>query len=186
MTSGISRRSLIKGAAGAAALATAVKASPTFAAPAVIQSGPVEVTFWSSFSAELGEAMTKVVDEFNASQTEIKINNQFQGSYEETAQKITAALPANQAPDMSILSEIWWFKFFAENPNFETAVKQLAQTKPQDAARVFIPNGDQIIGKGLERILIGQEEVQGVFDDVSGTLSDDAKPVIEQVQSIEG
>ena len=115
MTSGISRRSLIKGAAGAAALATAVKASPTFAAPAVIQSGPVEVTFWSSFSAELGDAMNSVVDEFNASQTEIKINNQFQGSYEETAQKITAALPANQAPDMSILSEIWWFKFFAAN-----------------------------------------------------------------------
>ena len=41
--------------------------------------------------------------------------------------------------------------FFAENPNFKIAVDQLAKTKPQDAARVFIPNGDQIIGKGLER-----------------------------------
>ena len=115
MASGISRRTILKGTAGAVAVAATSKASTTFAAPAVIQSGPVEVTFWSSFSAELGEAMTSVVDEFNASQSDIKINNQFQGTYEETAQKITAALPANQAPDMSILSEIWWFKFFAAN-----------------------------------------------------------------------
>jgi sn-glycerol 3-phosphate transport system substrate-binding protein len=115
MFSRVNRRTLIKGAAGAASLAAVTKASPSFAAPAVIQSGPVEVTFWSSFSAALGDSMNAVVDEFNASQSEIKINNQFQGTYEETAQKITAALPANQAPDMAILSEIWWFKFFANN-----------------------------------------------------------------------
>jgi sn-glycerol 3-phosphate transport system substrate-binding protein len=100
--------------AGAAAIA-GKGASSAFAAPAVIQSGPVEVLFWSSFGGALGDAMTYVVDQFNASQTDFVINNQFQGSYEETAQKITAALPANQAPDMSILSEIWWFKFFAAN-----------------------------------------------------------------------
>jgi sn-glycerol 3-phosphate transport system substrate-binding protein len=76
--------------------------------------------------------------------------------------------------------------FFTDNPNFKTAVDQLAQTKPQDAARVFIPNGDQIIGKGLERILIDQEEVQSVFDDVAATLTEDGQPVLEQVQSLEG
>ncbi len=113
MVSRFDRRKLLTGAAGLGAAAAVSKASPTFAAPAIIQSGPVEVLFWSSFSANLGESMQKVVDDFNASQTEIVINNQFQGSYEETAQKITAALPANQAPDMSILSEIWWFRFFA-------------------------------------------------------------------------
>ncbi len=44
--------------------------------------------------------------------------------------------------------------FFADNPNFKTAVDQLPKTKAQDSARVFIPNGDQIIGKGLERITV--------------------------------
>ena len=50
--------------------------------------------------------------------------------------------------------------FFAENPNFKTAVDQLPKTSAQDAARVFIPNGDQIIGKGLEQITINLDEVQ--------------------------
>ena len=51
--------------------------------------------------------------------------------------------------------------FFAENPNFKTAVDQLPKTQPQDAARVFIPNGDQIIGKGLERITVNNEDAAG-------------------------
>jgi sn-glycerol 3-phosphate transport system substrate-binding protein len=113
MGSRFDRRLLLKSAAGAGAAAALTKASPIYAAPAIIQSGPTEVLFWSSFSANLGESMQALVDEFNASQSEIVINNQFQGSYEETAQKITAALPANQGPDMSILSEIWWFRFYA-------------------------------------------------------------------------
>ena len=71
-------------------------------------------------------------------------------------------------------------------PELQDRGRSAAQTKPQDAARVFIPNGDQIIGKGLERILIGQEEVQRVFDDVAATLTEEAQPVIEQVQSLEG
>jgi sn-glycerol 3-phosphate transport system substrate-binding protein len=435
MVSGISRRSILKGAAGAVAVAAASKASTTFAAPAVIQSGPIEITYWGSFSGALGEAEKTITDNFNAAQTDIKLNYQFQGTYEETAQKLTTALQAKQAPDVSLLSDVWWFKFylagalaplndlisanqldttdyvdslinegnrngqqywipfarstplfyynkdvftaagltaapktwdefvaatpdlmgdnrsafahpsaasyvawlfqpvvwqyggafsdadfnilinkpeavaagefykssvadgwattpddpeadfesgltaailastgglrgitdtaefevgtgflpegpagfgcctggagmavlaasapekqeagfkfiewmtapeqtewwsqntgympvrksavesetmqafFTDNPNFKTAVDQLAQTKPQDAARVFIPNGDQIIGKGLERILIDQEEVQSVFDDVAATLTEDGQPVLEQVQSLEG
>ncbi len=39
--------------------------------------------------------------------------------------------------------------FYAERPNYQTTVRQLPLTKPQDAAHVFIPNGNQIIGKGL-------------------------------------
>ena len=61
--------------------------------------------------------------------------------------------------------------FFAENPNFKTAVDQLPLTKPQDSARVFIPNGDQIIGSGLERITVNREEAQPVFNDVAATLT---------------
>jgi sn-glycerol 3-phosphate transport system substrate-binding protein len=76
--------------------------------------------------------------------------------------------------------------FYEENPNFRTAVEQLAYTTPQDAARVFIPGGDQIIGRGLERITINQEEPQPVFDDVADTLEEEAEPVIEQVQAVEG
>ena len=74
--------------------------------------------------------------------------------------------------------------FFDKNPNSKAAVEQLAKTKPQDAARVFVPNGDQIIGKGLEAITINKDEVQPAFDDVNQTLTDEAQPVLEQINEL--
>ena len=53
-----------------------------------------------------------MVDRFNQSQKDVVVENQFQGSYEETGQKLTAALQAKQAPDVSVLSDVWWFKFY--------------------------------------------------------------------------
>ncbi|MDF3042035.1 MAG: extracellular solute-binding protein family 1, partial [Thermomicrobiales bacterium] len=76
--------------------------------------------------------------------------------------------------------------FFAENPNFRTAVEQLPMTQPQDSARVFIPNGDQIIGAGLERIVINHEEPQPVFDEVAATLTQEAQPVLEAIAALAG
>lgn len=73
---------------------------------------------------------------------------------------------------------------YDETPNFKTAVDQLPLTRPQHAARVFIPNGDQIIGKGLERITVNNEEVQPVFEDVAKTLEEEAKPVLEAIEAL--
>ena len=74
--------------------------------------------------------------------------------------------------------------FYDENPQAKVAVEQLAMTKPQDAARVFVPNGDQIIGGGLERITIDLEEVQPVFDEVNQTLTEEAEPVKEAIAEL--
>jgi sn-glycerol 3-phosphate transport system substrate-binding protein len=109
----VNRRSIIKGAAGAAtAAAIGSKASSVFAAPAVIQSGPVEVTYWASQSGVNGEAEQELVNQFNESQSDVKVNYEFQGTYEETAQKLTAALQARQVPELATLSDVWWFKFY--------------------------------------------------------------------------
>ena len=45
----------------------------------------------------------------------------------------------------SALEDANMLAYFEEFPQFKTAVEQLALTQPQDAARVFVPNGDQII-----------------------------------------
>ncbi|HEV2127631.1 MAG TPA: ABC transporter substrate-binding protein [Thermomicrobiales bacterium] len=113
-TTRINRRSMVKGAAGvAASAAIGSKASSVFAAPAVIQSGPIEVTYWTSFQGGAnGEAQDEVVRRFNESQSDIRVNHEFQGSYEETAQALTAAVQGGSAPDMSLLSDVWWFKFY--------------------------------------------------------------------------
>jgi sn-glycerol 3-phosphate transport system substrate-binding protein len=68
--------------------------------------------------------------------------------------------------------------YFEEFPQFKTAVEQLALTQPQDSARVFIPNGDQIIGGGLERITVQADDVATAFADVQAILETEAVPVV--------
>jgi sn-glycerol 3-phosphate transport system substrate-binding protein len=76
--------------------------------------------------------------------------------------------------------------YFEEFPQFKTAAEQLALTLPQDSARVFVPNGDQIIGKGLERITVQSEDVATVFAEVQATLESEAQPVVEALRAVEG
>ena len=91
----------------------AADAKPTQAPAAVSKTGStVNVVYWGSFSGNLGQAEQEVVKRFNDSQKDVQVEYQFQGSYEDTAQKLTAALQARQAPDVSLLSDVWWFKFY--------------------------------------------------------------------------
>ena len=117
MTTKVTRRTVLKGAAGAAAGTAALgaaKRSTAFAAPAVVQQtgSKVKVVYWSSFTAVNAEAMDEAVRRFNESQQEVEIENQFQGTYDETAQKLRAALTSNTTPDMTLLSEANWFPFY--------------------------------------------------------------------------
>src|SRR5919112_4041246 len=103
------------GAAGGAATAGVSKRSTTFAAPAVIQEtgSQVRVVFWSSWGGKNGEVEQELIKRFNESQQDVVVEHQFQGTYEETAQKVIASLQARQAPDLTVLSEANWFRFYA-------------------------------------------------------------------------
>jgi len=111
MTARVNRRTLLKGAAGATA---AIAASPVFHAPNVIAQSATEITYWGSYAAGSvnGDAEAGMVERFNTSQSDVVVKYEFQGSYEETAQKLTAALSAKQVPDVCLLSDVWWFKFY--------------------------------------------------------------------------
>lgn len=87
-------------------------------------------------------------------------------------------ISTKEAPEM--------VKFFADNPNFKTAVDQLPKTRAQDSARVFVRNGDQIIGKGLERIVVNNEAPDAVFAEVGAELQEAAEPILEDLKAIEG
>lgn len=110
----LNRRSLIKGTTGVAAGAAISKRSSTFAAPAVVkQTGStIEITYWGSYEGSNGDAEKEVVKRFNESQQDVHVTYEFQGNYEDTAQKLTAALAAQQVPDVALLSDVWWFKFY--------------------------------------------------------------------------
>ena len=118
----MNRRQLLKSlgaGAGMMALAACVPTAVPSAAPsedggaAAPAAEAVTVTLWSSYSGANGEAETALVEKFNEEMAgEVTLDYQFQGSYEETAQKVTAALQAQTAPDVSLLSDVWWFKFY--------------------------------------------------------------------------
>jgi sn-glycerol 3-phosphate transport system substrate-binding protein len=86
----------------------------------------------------------------------------------------------------SALEDPTMVAYFEEFPQFKTAVEQLALTQPQDSARVFVPNGDQIIGAGLERITVQSDDVATAFADVQGILETEAGPVVETLKAVEG
>ena len=75
--------------------------------------------------------------------------------------------------------------YFKEFAHFKTAVDQLELTRPQDSARVWLPSGDQIIGKGLERVTVLGEDALIVFSDVNETLIAESAPVVETLAMVE-
>lgn len=77
--------------------AVALPACDTSALDSV--TAPVELTFWHGLNTTLGEELTKLTDEYNASQTKVKIKLVNQGGYEQT---IDAYLQGSKAsrPDI--------------------------------------------------------------------------------------
>lgn len=66
--------------------------------------------------------------------------------------------------------------YLEENPNARTALEQLEVTQSQDYARVFLPGGGARIGAALDRITIGGEDVETVFQ----ALADECQTVYER------
>lgn len=60
--------------------------------------GPVEIEFWYGLGGKLGKEVEKKIKAFNESQTEVKVIGVAQGSYDETLQKLQAAIAAKKVP----------------------------------------------------------------------------------------
>lgn len=71
-------------------------------------------------------------------------------------------------------------QYLKENPNAQTAIKQLDEnTKPQDYARVFINGGGTAIGGALDKIVAGQDVTQvmtALQENLAKTYERDIKP----------
>jgi sn-glycerol 3-phosphate transport system substrate-binding protein len=104
--------------------------------------GRTRVVFWTAFSEKNGEAMQALVDDFNASQEDIFVENQFQGTYEETAQKLATSLAANEVPELVVLSEITWNRFYL-NDSLEPLSSYFSGGDPDPEDYV-----EQLIGEG--------------------------------------
>src|SRR5947207_5631797 len=56
------------------------------------------ITWWHAMSGINGEALNKIVNNFNASQSAIKVTTVFQGSYDDLLSKLNTALASHAAP----------------------------------------------------------------------------------------
>lgn len=114
----LSRRTLVRTAAttaavGASAAALGVKPSSTFAAPAVLQGAQIEVKYWTSFgTGPNGDAQTKLINDFQAANPDIKITATIQSAYDAIASGLVAALQTGDEPHAAILSDNFWFRFY--------------------------------------------------------------------------
>ncbi|HIW32141.1 MAG TPA: ABC transporter substrate-binding protein [Candidatus Paenibacillus intestinavium] len=83
--------------------ASQTKATPTPAAPL---DDPVKVVWWHSMGGELGSAVTQLVTDFNASQSNIIVEEIYQGSYDESLNKMKASMDSKTGPSLIQVYEI--------------------------------------------------------------------------------
>ncbi|WP_329164407.1 ABC transporter substrate-binding protein [Streptomyces sp. NBC_01267] len=74
--------------------------------------GRTRVVLWSTFADPVGPALQNLVDAFNREQRDVYVEVQFQGTYDECAQKAVISLLGAQAPDLCVLSDVKWYKFY--------------------------------------------------------------------------
>jgi sn-glycerol 3-phosphate transport system substrate-binding protein len=139
MVNALSRRSLLKStasvAAGAAAAGVVSKTSRAFAAPAVIQStgSDVTVNLWTNFGTGVnGDAQTAVIEGFQAANPGIIIKATPYENYEATANALVAGLQVGEVPDVAILSDVWWFTFYALQAIVDLNTLTTPETKTDD------------------------------------------------------
>jgi sn-glycerol 3-phosphate transport system substrate-binding protein len=70
-------------------------------------SGPVHITFWHSEPASGNDNLVKLVDRFNASQNEVKVEPIFQGNSTELMLKLIAGMPSGNVPTIAYHSEVF-------------------------------------------------------------------------------
>ncbi len=72
------------------------------------------VKFWHSFNKSSGQALDKIIANFEAANPGIDVEAEFIGNYNDIIAKLQAAIPARRAPDAVIL-EVTRYGLFANN-----------------------------------------------------------------------
>jgi sn-glycerol 3-phosphate transport system substrate-binding protein len=67
---------------------------------------PVKVIWWHSMSGELGKAVDKLVADFNASQKNVQVEAVYQGTYDESLNKMKASMDTKSGPSLIQVYEI--------------------------------------------------------------------------------
>ncbi|WP_160676725.1 ABC transporter substrate-binding protein [Clostridium sp. C8-1-8] len=67
---------------------------------------PVEITFWHSMGGAGGDAIKKMVEDFNKTHSNIKVTDQYQGAYDDAINKLKSSQQGKSGPDVMQLYDI--------------------------------------------------------------------------------
>lgn len=70
------------------------------------EDGKTIVTFWHAMGGQAQEALNETVADYNASQDDVQVNAEFQGTYEESLPKFHSVAGTDQAPTVIQVQEI--------------------------------------------------------------------------------
>lgn len=74
-----------------------------------------EITWWSSNPGGSQAVSQQIIDAFHASQSDIRVTLVTAGAnYEEIAQRFQTAQTGGELPDVILLSDVWWFRYFMQ------------------------------------------------------------------------
>jgi sn-glycerol 3-phosphate transport system substrate-binding protein len=118
---------------GKLGLAAAVLLGLSGAAQA--QTAPVQIEFWHGLTQPLGGMLEQIAADFNASQTQYKVNATFKGQYPEVMTAAIAAFRSGNAPDIVQMFEVGTATMMAA----KGAVKPVYELM-QEAGLPFDPN----------------------------------------------
>jgi ABC-type glycerol-3-phosphate transport system substrate-binding protein len=105
-----------------------------------IVNGRVQVEFWHGMGGPLGKVLDRMIEDFNRSQSEIRVVGVYMGNYDTLTKKILASIVAGEQPDIS--------------QNFESLTLRLARN------RKIVPLDD----------LVAQEEEEDIKADIIPVL----------------
>lgn len=94
-------------------------------AKAAPKKGPVNIEFWYSIGGNAQKATVALVEKFNASQDEVFVDALYGGSYEDTTQKLLAAVISGDTPAVAHMAMAYTAQFILEG-YFESLDKYFA------------------------------------------------------------
>lgn len=100
---------------------------------------PVEITFWHSMTRANEEALVRLTDEFNGSQSDVRVSLVNQVGYEETLEKYRAGLSSGDLPDIVQLGE--------------TALQQVIDSQAVLPAQACVDADDYDLSDFLPRVI---------------------------------
>ena len=67
--------------------------------------GPTEIVIWHNYGGANGIAIEKMIEDYNASQSDVHLTGIYQGSYNDLLTKIKAGMVSNDLPNLVVIAE---------------------------------------------------------------------------------